>query len=99
MPNVDLSPVEMDGRNQSEFAPADVEYREFSDLICGPKDGSHIGEGSPGRLFRDSNPSTQRYFRIAASGPERSQLFLGNDVHKAFAYRTGPTRLYFAERE
>ena len=62
--------VVMNRRNQPVLVPADVEDREFPDLVYRPEDPLEFGKRAEIGLGDDGVPNTERFLRLPVPGRE-----------------------------
>ena len=86
MPDVNLLAVVMNGRNQPVLVPADVEDREFPDLVHRPEDPPEVGKRAEIGLGHDGIPNTERFLRLPVPGRELSQSLPCYDMHDVTVY-------------
>lgn len=79
--NIDLSSIEMDRRNQSEFIAPNVEHDPVADLVGSWKRCPQLAEVLKIRLLHDFEPPDERRFTVRMLGPKLLQGFARDNVH------------------
>ncbi len=70
MADVDLAPVEMDGRNQSVFVPANVKHDEVSNFVRRWEGGSQGLKARKVVPLHDFEPSGKGAFAVGVLRPK-----------------------------
>ncbi len=86
MPDVYLLAIVMDCRNQSKFIPADVEDREFPDLIDRAEDLFELGERAEVGIGHNGVPHPERLFRLPVRFRELAYSLSCYDMHNKSIY-------------
>jgi hypothetical protein len=81
MPNIHLTPVEVDGHNQPVLVSAYVEHKPAIDLINRWKGGTQLREASKLGLSDDFVPADKCGPAVGVLFPEQAERLARDDVH------------------
>lgn len=76
--------------DQSVLVPTDIKDRELPHLVGTSISLANVDETDPVRSAGDAKPSSQRCLGLRMHSPELTQLFLADDVDRAFLFESPP---------